>query len=72
MGFRLGKALDAIKLEQEAKIATAVENIRAYENSVGIGEHPDLVGAVKEQVAIVAEAQDILSALKHVEKEIKE
>ena len=40
-------------------------NIEVYKNNpVGIGEHPDLVAAVDEQVAKLAEAEDKLESLK--------
>ena len=70
MSFRIDKALEAIELEQKAKILKAVENIRAYQNAVGIGEHPDLTEAVEEQVKLVADAQDVLSAVKFIKEEI--
>lgn len=66
MGFRLDKALDVIQAEQEAIILKALENIRAYNNAIGIGEHPDLVEAVESQIKIIAEARDIISATEFV------
>lgn len=67
MGFRLSKALEALKLEYQAKILKATENIRTYENSVGIGEHPDLVEAVEMEVKKIAEAQDMLEAIESLD-----
>ena len=69
MAFRLTKALDALEAEQQAIALRAVENVRAYTNAVGIGEHPDLVGAVQEQVKIIADAQDQLAAIKFLRQQ---
>ena len=49
----------------EAEIAHAQANIDVYLNSpVGIGEHPDLVSAVDEQIDKMAHAEDKLEILK--------
>ena len=59
---KLLKALEA-KLEGEVKVAKA--NIEVYmSNPVGIGEHPDLVGAVEEQLVKLAEADEKLETLR--------
>lgn len=59
---KLLKALEA-KLEGEVKVAKA--NIEVYmSNPVGIGEHPDLVGAVEEQLEKLAEADEKLETLR--------
>ena len=59
---KLLKALEA-KLEGEVRVAKA--NIEVYmDNPVGIGEHPDLVGAVEEQLAKLAEADEKLETLR--------
>ena len=55
--------LEAIKAKHEAKVLEARVNINVYERSVGIGEHPDLVGAVEEQVKIYAESMEIIDAV---------
>ena len=44
------KLLKAVKSKHQAVMEEALVNIEVYENSVGIGEHPDIVGAVEEQV----------------------
>lgn len=44
------KLLKAVRLKHEAIMEEALVNIEVYENSVGIGEHPDIVSAVEEQV----------------------
>ncbi len=49
----------------EAEVLKAKTNIDVYiNNPVGIGEHPDLVSAVDEQVSKMAEAQDKIDTLK--------
>lgn len=55
--------LEAIKAKHEAKVLEARANINVYERSVGIGEHPDLVGAVEDQVRIYAESMEIIDAV---------
>lgn len=44
------KLLRAVKSKHQAVMEEALINIEVYENSVGIGEHPDIVGAVEDQV----------------------
>ena len=55
--------LEAIKAKHEAKVIEAQVNINVYERSVGIGEHPDLVGAVEDQVKAYAESMEIIDAV---------
>ena len=55
----------ALRKMYEAEIAHAQANIDVYLNSpVGIGEHPDLVSAVDEQIDKMAHAEDKLEILK--------
>ena len=43
--------LEALAKKLEGEIAVAKANVEVYLNqSVGIGEHPDLVGAIEEQI----------------------
>ena len=44
------KLLKAVKSKHQAVMEEALVNIEVYENSVGIGEHPDIVSSVEEQV----------------------
>ena len=44
------KLLKAVKLKHQAVMQEALVNIEVYENSVGIGEHPDIVESVDAQV----------------------
>jgi len=56
--------VEALKLKYEAEIASAKANIQVYiDNPAGIGEHPDLVAAVDEQLVKLAEAEDKLETL---------
>ena len=56
--------LEALELKLEGEVAVAKANIEVYiVTSVGIGEHPDLVGAIEEQLAKLAEAEEKLETL---------
>ena len=56
-------------LKYQSEISSAKTNITIYmKNSVGIGEHSDLIGAIDEQLDILASAEDKLNAVeKHFE-----
>lgn len=57
--------LEALAKKLEGEIAVAKANVEVYINqSVGIGEHPDLVGAIEEQIAKIAEAEEKLDTLR--------
>ena len=52
--------LTALSKKLEGDIAIAKANIQVYQNqSVGIGEHPEIVQAIEMEVAKMAEAQDL-------------
>lgn len=56
--------LRALKARYQGEIAVARANIEVYlKNPAGIGEHPDIVGAIDEQVAKLAEADEKLQTL---------
>ena len=58
--------IDALRKKYEADIAHAKANIEVYlKHPVGIGEHPDLVAAVDEQIDNMAHAHDKLEVLKN-------
>lgn len=44
------KLLKAVRAKHAAICEEALVNIEVYEKAVGIGEHPDVVSAVEEQV----------------------
>jgi hypothetical protein len=55
----------ALEKKLEGEVAVAKANIEVYiGQSVGIGEHPDLVGAIEEQLVKLAEAEEKLETLK--------
>ena len=54
----------ALELKYQGAIAEATANIEIYlTNSVGIGEHPEILSAIDTQVEIIAEAEDKLVVL---------
>jgi len=56
--------IDALRAKYKGQMLEARANIDIYiENPAGIGEHSDIVAAVDEQVAKLAEAMDKLEAL---------
>ena len=59
------KILDALRSDAEGKIAKAKTNIEVYlENPVGIGEHPDVLGAIQEQLDIIAHEEERVEVLR--------
>ena len=56
--------LSALAKKLIGDIAIAKANIQVYQNqSVGIGEHPEIVQAIELEVAKMAEAQDKLDTV---------
>ena len=57
--------IDTLMKMYEAEVLKAKTNIDVYmRHPVGIGEHPDIVAAVDDQVSKMAEAQDKIDTLK--------
>jgi hypothetical protein len=55
---------DDLKTHLEGQIAYHRANIRVYmRNSMGIGEHSDIMASIKEELSKLAEAEDMLNAL---------
>jgi len=55
---------DDLKTHLEGQIAYHRANIRVYmRNSIGIGEHSDIMASIKEELSKLAEAEDMLNAL---------
>jgi hypothetical protein len=55
---------EALKLKYQGEIAAAKANITIYmNNSVGIGEHPDIIGAIDEQLNLLCTAEEKLNAV---------
>ncbi len=63
------KLIAALILKYKAQMAEAEANIQVYmRNSAGIGEHPEIVAAIDEQVekaVAAAEKLDWISGLKY-------
>ena len=56
---------EALMLKYEGEIAAARANINVYlHQSVGIGEHPDIVSAIDQEVEKMAHAEEKLLAIK--------
>ena len=56
--------IEALEKRYEAQLAEADATLKIYlENSVGIGEHPEVVQAIEMEVAKMAEAQDKLDTV---------
>jgi hypothetical protein len=55
---------EALILKYQGEIAAAKANITIYmHNSVGIGEHPDIIGAIDDQLVILTSAEEKLNAV---------
>ena len=51
--------LDALLADAQGNIAKAKANVEVYlHNPVGIGEHPDVLGAIQEQLDIIAHEEE--------------
>ena len=56
--------LNALRAEADGNIQTAKMNVEVYlHNPVGIGEHPNVMGAIQEQLDVIAENQERLEVL---------
>ena len=56
--------VNALRKKYEYEIIAAKANIDVYlRNSVGIGEHPDIVAAVDSELEKLADAEDKLNTL---------
>ena len=58
------KMLDALLADAEGNIAKAKANVEVYlHNPVGIGEHPDVLGAIQEQLDIIAHEEERIEVI---------
>jgi len=56
--------LEALKALAIGNIRKAKMNIEIYlKNPVGIGEHPDVLGAVQEQIDLIAKEEERLEVI---------
>ena len=57
---------EALIIKYEGEIAQANANIKVYlTNPVGIGEHPDIIAAMDEQIEKMAHAEEKLLCVKN-------
>jgi hypothetical protein len=58
------KMLDALVADAQGNIAKAKANIEVYlHNPVGIGEHPDVLAAIQEQLDIIAHEDERIEVI---------
>ncbi len=58
------KTLSALRNDAIGKISKAKVNIEIYlHNPVGIGEHPDVLAAIQEQLDIIAHEEERIEVL---------
>jgi hypothetical protein len=58
------KILESLRAQAEGNISKAKTNIEVYlHNPVGIGEHPDVLAAIQEQLDIVAHEEERVQVL---------
>ena len=58
------KTISALKNNAIGNISKAKVNVEVYlHNPVGIGEHPDVLGAIQEQLDIIAHEEERLEVL---------
>jgi hypothetical protein len=56
--------LDALLADANGNIAKAKANVEVYlHNPVGIGEHPDVLAAIQEQVDIIAHEEERIEVI---------
>ena len=58
------QTLDALRAEAKGVIDKSRVNIEVYlHNPVGIGEHPDVLSAIQEQLDVIAEQEERIQVL---------
>ncbi len=65
----MNRLLEALVAKYNGQILEAKANIDVYRNSVGIGEHSDIVAEIDKQIAILAESEDKLESVLNLLKE---
>ena len=56
--------IDALKSHAQGHIDKHKMNVNVYlDNSVGIGEHPDVLEAIEKELAVIAQYMDELEVL---------
>ena len=60
------KMLSALVADAEGNIAKATANVEVYlHNPVGIGEHPDVLAAIQEQLDIIAHEDERIEVIQN-------
>ena len=58
--------LDALLADAQGNIAKAKANVEVYlHNPVGIGEHPDVLAAIQEQLDIIAHNDERIEVIQN-------
>jgi len=58
------KTVDALRNAALGDIAKAEVNVEVYlHNPVGIGEHPDVLAAIQDQLDVIAESEERIQVL---------
>jgi hypothetical protein len=58
------KMIDALRADAHGKIEKAKINVEVYlHNPVGIGEHPDVLAAIQDQLDIIAHEEERVEVL---------
>ena len=58
------KMLDALLADAQGNIAKAKANVEVYlHNPVGIGEHPDVLAAIQDQLDIIAHEEERIEVI---------
>lgn len=56
--------LNALRQDAEGNIQKARLNIEIYlKNPVGIGEHPDVLGAIQDQIDLIAKEEERIEVI---------
>ena len=62
--------INALIKKLEGEIAVAEANVSVYlQNPAGIGEHPDIMAAIEEEIAKAAEFKEKLEMLEEICRE---
>ena len=58
------QTLDALRLQCKGNIDKARVNVEIYlHNPVGIGEHPDVLAAIQDQIDVIAKEEERLEVI---------
>ena len=58
------RILNSLLLQAEGNISKAKANVEIYlHNPTGIGEHPDVLGAIQDQIDLIAKEEERIDVL---------